>query len=175
MRVEAAVKKLSQKVRKIDETASAGKPIPRRIAGHSFAFTGKIPGWPRLKKLYPIIRRLGGRAERRVSGIKSAECLVHGDIMGGRGSTRKLREARRLGVEVINQEQFLKILNRGRPASVSLFREETPRALMYSPKGNIISDERKGRQDVEEEAALECQKPFGTTVRFPNLGLGRKP
>jgi len=111
-RSEAAVRKLRQRVRKLEETAPVTKPIPRRIAGHSFAFTGKIPEWPRLKMLYPTIRRLRGTPSTNVSGIKSAECLAHGDIMGGRNSTRKRREARRLGVEVINQDQFLTILER---------------------------------------------------------------
>ena len=111
-RVEDAVRHIRQRVRRIGEDIALEKPIPRRIAGHSFAFTGRILDWPRFDKLYPTIRRLKGTVARSVSGIKSAECLVHGDILGGRKSTRKLREARRLGVPVIHQDTFLKILNR---------------------------------------------------------------
>jgi hypothetical protein len=36
----------------------------------------------------------------------SANCLVHGEILGGRKSTRKLVKARQLNIPIISEEQF---------------------------------------------------------------------
>jgi len=113
-RLEERVRKLRRQVRALDVTATKKRPIPRRIAGHTFAFTGKIPGWPRVARLYPRIRALGGTPATHVWGVKNADCLVHGDLADRHKSTQKLREARRKGVEVINQDQFLRILRRGK-------------------------------------------------------------
>ena len=41
---------------------------PNRIRGESFAFTGRIDGWPRQRKLYPTIKRLGGRVGTQRTG-----------------------------------------------------------------------------------------------------------
>jgi hypothetical protein len=44
--------------------------------------------------------------------MKKADCLVHGDILGGLQSTRKLRVARLERIEVISQSDFFQILDR---------------------------------------------------------------
>jgi NAD-dependent DNA ligase len=83
---------------------------PRRIKGHSFVFTGKIDGWPREARLYPQVRGFGGNVGVGPTSVSSADCLVHGEVLGGRKSTRKLQEARRQGVAIITEEDFMRIL-----------------------------------------------------------------
>jgi hypothetical protein len=86
---------------------------PKRISGYRFAFTGAIPDWPRAKKLYPCVRELGGRITE-AEHIASADCLVHGEVMSGRKTTRKLRGARQNRVPVISEEEFMALVARER-------------------------------------------------------------
>ncbi len=91
------------------------KPVssaPRVIADHRFAFTGKVEGWPRERKLYPTLRRLGGEIASSADRVASADCLVHAEIPGGRVTTNKLKRARRFKMPIITEEQFLRILER---------------------------------------------------------------
>jgi hypothetical protein len=83
--------------------------VPKRIRGHSFAFTGKIEGQPRERVLYPLIERYDGRVFR-LWGIKSADCLVHGAFSGDRKTTQKLIAARAAGIEIIYPAEFELIL-----------------------------------------------------------------
>lgn len=85
------------------------KATPTRIAGKTFAFTGKISAWPR-RRLYPYIARLNGNIVQNAARITSAQCLVHGEILGGRTSTKKLVRARSEGIPIITEEHFLKLL-----------------------------------------------------------------
>ena len=87
--------------------------VPTRILARSFAFTGGIEAWPRDKVLYPTIKRYGGNVVE-IEGLKKAECLVHVDIRYGRKTTRKLRAARRAGIEIISQSDFFRVLENER-------------------------------------------------------------
>ena len=49
--------------------------------------------WPRDAKLYPYVKRHGGRIAETAGAMGSANCLVHGEILGGRKNTRKSRES----------------------------------------------------------------------------------
>lgn len=85
--------------------------FPKRIKGQRLAFTGGIPDWPRSSKLYPLVKRLGGRlveAER----ISNADCLIHAELMGGRKTTRKLRGARHFQIPVITEDDFWAIVRK---------------------------------------------------------------
>jgi HKD family nuclease len=101
--------RLQEKARLIRTRSTVKTTAPTRILDHSFAFTGGIADWPRQSKLYPTVERYGGSVIE-AAGVKKADCLVHGDILGDRKTTRKLRAARRGGVDVINQSEFFRIL-----------------------------------------------------------------
>jgi hypothetical protein len=83
--------------------------VPSRIKGYNFAFTGGIPGWPRDSKLYPCVRKLGGKITE-AEHIENAHCLVHGEIMNGIKNTRKLRGARQKRIPVISEEDFMTLI-----------------------------------------------------------------
>jgi len=86
---------------------------PKRISGYKFAFTGGIPDWPRARTLYPCVRELGG-SFTEAENIASADCLVHGEVMNGRKTTRKLRGARQNKIPVISQEEFMALVAKER-------------------------------------------------------------
>ena len=88
--------------------------VPNRIKGAVFAFTGAIKDWPRVRKLYPLIRRNGGEVVHRAGGLRKAHCLVHGDIYGSRKTTQKLGFARKNGIPVISEDAFFGIVRRER-------------------------------------------------------------
>ena len=73
-----------------------GLPRNARIKGQLFVFTGRIVPWPRERKLYPTIRKLGGIIGEQRANWHSA-ILVQAELMGGRETTRKLEAARRWG------------------------------------------------------------------------------
>lgn len=109
-------KKLLDKLRQISRTNFAREPkerdgadVPSRIRGYNFAFTGGIPGWPRDSKLYPYVRKLGGKITE-AEHIENANCLVHGEIMNGIKNTRKLRGARQEHIPVISEEEFFALI-----------------------------------------------------------------
>jgi HKD family nuclease len=108
--VRMKLDRLQRKAKGIRTRRPVTTMVPTRIREHSFAFTGRIAGWLREAKLYPTIRRYGGTV-KEYAGLNKAECLVHGDIPGGKDSTRKLRAARRDGIEVISQSEFFRILD----------------------------------------------------------------
>ncbi len=95
------------------------KPIPRRIQGHAFAFTGRIPGWPREACLYPKVHKMGGQIVARAEHIEQADCLVHGILQGDRDETHKLRGARQKGIGIIGMDRFLKMLERSSARSAA--------------------------------------------------------
>jgi hypothetical protein len=105
--------RLLKKTKTIRTRSTARTTAPTRILNHSFAFTGRIPDWLRESKLYPTIKDYGGTV-KEFEGLNKAECLVHGDIPGGQDSTRKLRAARRDGIEIISQSEFFRILDNER-------------------------------------------------------------
>lgn len=103
---QQAVERSREKVRSIPPDPPSQK-IPRRIRGHKFVFTGGIAGWPRERRLYPRVRKLGGLIGSKASALPEAACLVHGNSLEGKRATVKLRAARGLGVPIISEEEFL--------------------------------------------------------------------
>jgi HKD family nuclease len=113
---QKAVKRLRTiraKVRRLGARSDTEK-APRRVKGHVFAFTGKIHKWPRATKLYPLIKRLGGQVVPSADGIARADCLVHGDILGRKKSTRKLARARVEKMPIITEEDFFRLVSQER-------------------------------------------------------------
>ena len=88
------------------------REVPTGIRGRTFAFTGRITGWPRASLLYPEIARLGGMVARSPRSMARADFLVHAEILGGRKTTLKLRAARSRGMPIITQEEFLRVLEK---------------------------------------------------------------
>ena len=84
----------------------------RGVEGLAFCFTGRIEGWHREQRVYPAVRALHGRIVTRARDIRSANYLVHGGILGGEKTTRKLAEARRNNIPIIGVDQFLQALYR---------------------------------------------------------------
>ena len=108
-RQQRAAERTREKVRSIPHVPT-GQRIPKQIRKKKFVFTGGIAGWPRERRLYPHVRRLGGFIGQRASALKNADCLVHGNQLGGKKATLKLKAARRLGVPIISEEEFLDML-----------------------------------------------------------------
>lgn len=108
----AALARARLKARQLGAIRPSSKPVPSRVRGYTFAFTGRIKDWPRDEKLYPYVRRLGGDIADRSGSIGRAHCLIHGDILGGRKSTRKLDAAAELQIPIINEEEFFALARR---------------------------------------------------------------
>lgn len=84
------------------------QPVPNRVRGHKFVFTGRIVGWPRERRLYPWVRRLGGEIGLRDSAVPKAAALVQGEAMGNH-DTLKLKTARGCGALILTQQEFFDI------------------------------------------------------------------
>jgi NAD-dependent DNA ligase len=108
---ELAAERSRDTVRSIPQTPRGGK-VPRRVLGNKFVFTGGIAGWPREHKLYPRVRKLRGEVGLKASALPTAACLVHGNRLGERRATVKLKAAKRLGVPIISEEEFLELLGK---------------------------------------------------------------
>jgi NAD-dependent DNA ligase len=110
-KAEKKLQKIREKVRKLPAKRVLPKSLPKRINDEVFAFTGKIEDWPREPRLYPTVRKLGGRIATAAKSIKSAACLVHGEILQGKKTTKKLRGARDYGIPIISEDEFFQILS----------------------------------------------------------------
>jgi len=76
-------------------------PVIGKLTGKSFVFTGKV-STPR-KELEKMVEENGGKASSSVS--KNTSYLVAGDEAGS-----KLDKAQKLGVQVISEDEFLKMV-----------------------------------------------------------------
>ena len=76
-------------------------PVVGKLTGKSFVFTGKVSN-PR-KELEKMVEDNGGKASSGVS--KNTSYLVAGDEAGS-----KLAKAQKLGVKVITEDEFLKMV-----------------------------------------------------------------
>lgn len=84
---------------------------PSRLKGNTFAFTGAIKDYPRERKLYPLIRSLGGKVAKSAKGVISADCLVHAEL-GAHETTKKLLTAEEYGVPRITERDFFRLVKR---------------------------------------------------------------
>lgn len=88
-------KRLRDQARTLEDRKTLAR-LPTRIEGGHFVFTGRIADWPRQRRLYPAVRRLGGRVGEKQSALGSGACLVQGELLGRADETVKLARAREL-------------------------------------------------------------------------------
>ena len=110
--VRAAAERIGESARRLKASPGADQSPPRRLKGFSFAFTGGIPEMPRVAFLYPLVERYDGHVVKNPMAIPNADCLVHGQFVGDRKTTRKLRAARRAGIPIVSADEFLAIIKR---------------------------------------------------------------
>lgn len=84
------------------DPTTGGKPSP--LAGKTFVLTGTLPTLAR-DEASALIREAGGNVSGSVS--KNTNYLLAGEEAGS-----KLDKARELGVEILNEDQFLKMLGK---------------------------------------------------------------
>jgi DNA ligase (NAD+) len=77
-------------------------PISDHFAGKIFVFTGGLVNRPR-EEAEALVKRLGGRASGSVSKQTSY-------VVAGEGAGSKLAKALQLGVTVLTEEEFEKLL-----------------------------------------------------------------
>jgi len=104
-RLDQAQRRHRREIRRL-RTEPRESHIPNRIRGLKYTFTGKISDWPREKRLYPLVERYGGLIAQKANSMAVADFLVHGDILGGRKSTQKLKAARQRNLPIITEEEF---------------------------------------------------------------------
>ncbi|CAB3394808.1 NAD-dependent DNA ligase LigA [Kyrpidia spormannii] len=77
-------------------------PVPSRLAGKTVVLTGTLHAMGR-REAQDWVRRLGGKPTESVS--RKTDIVIAGEDPGS-----KLDKARQLGIEVMNEDQFLSIL-----------------------------------------------------------------
>jgi len=94
-------------LRKMEETGvqltEAGEAKSYKLAGQTFVLTGELSGFTR-DEAKDMIRKRGGGVSSSVS--KKTDYVVAGENAGS-----KLGSAQKLGVKVIDEEEFRKLLN----------------------------------------------------------------
>ena len=85
------------------------RPAGADLTGKTFVVTGTLPNYSR-DEIEGLIKQLGGKATGSVS--KKTDYLVAGEKAGS-----KLDKARELGVKVLTEEEFDKLIGRegGKP------------------------------------------------------------
>ncbi|HEY8394209.1 MAG TPA: NAD-dependent DNA ligase LigA [Thermaerobacter sp.] len=78
--------------------------VRARVAGKTFVFTGGLASMTR-DEAQALVEALGGRATSSVSGKTDY-------VVAGEGAGSKLARARELGIPVLDEEQFLRLVGR---------------------------------------------------------------
>lgn len=78
----------------------------KRLEGMSFVITGKLEHYKNRNELVSIIESFGGKVSSSVSVKTTA--LINNDISSASGKNAK---AKQLGVKIINEEDFMKMIN----------------------------------------------------------------
>ena len=103
------VEKLSQLTELLQELdivkQEGSDDVPKTLEGMSIVITGSLTHFSNRKELQELIERAGGRAAGSVSA-KTAY-LVNNDITSTSGKNKKAKE---LGVPIVTEEDFIKIL-----------------------------------------------------------------
>ncbi len=90
------------RLRPLPEQAPSGIGESEALAGQTFVFTGALERFSR-EEAAELVRSLGGKA----SGSVSAKTTW---LVAGEGGGSKLAKAEELGVEVLDEEQFVRLL-----------------------------------------------------------------
>ncbi len=96
-------RKLLRKILNHVEVEKIKKVENSKILGKTFVFTGTMPSLDR-DEAQSIVRKLGGEVSNTVS--KNTNYVVSGESAGS-----KLDKARELGIPVLDQDQFLEMVN----------------------------------------------------------------
>jgi len=80
------------------------KVVGDKLKGKSFVITGSLVSMPR-DKAHQLIRNNGGKALNSLS--KNTNFLIKGENPG-----EKLEKAKQMGIKIINEQEFLKIINK---------------------------------------------------------------
>ncbi|MBQ1702889.1 MAG: NAD-dependent DNA ligase LigA, partial [Oscillospiraceae bacterium] len=84
-------------------TESKEEPAGTKLSGKTFVLTGTLPTLKR-EEAKALIEKAGGK----VAGSVSAKTSV---VLAGEAAGSKLTKARELGIQIISEEEFLKMLN----------------------------------------------------------------
>jgi DNA ligase (NAD+) len=98
--VNAELDRLLEEV--IPEALEAAEPAKTELAGKTFVFTGTMEKLSR-KEAQGLIETLGGRTGSSVSS--KTDYVVHGP-----GAGSKLEKARELGIQLLDEEEFLELI-----------------------------------------------------------------
>jgi DNA ligase (NAD+) len=90
---------------KMEETAAVKQDLP--LSGKEFVVTGRLDAFSR-QEAETRIKELGGTAKDNVT--RKTSYVVYGTDPGS-----KLTRARELGIETLNEQQFLETLKKGKP------------------------------------------------------------
>ncbi len=105
-RDDAKMSGLTELLKELDiKKQEAKDDAPRTLEGMSVVITGSLNHFSNRKELQELIERAGGRAAGSVSA-KTAY-LVNNDITSTSGKNKKAKE---LGVPIVTEEDFIKIL-----------------------------------------------------------------
>jgi DNA ligase (NAD+) len=99
------LKKLKDAGVRTEEKRTASKESTA-LAGKTVVVTGSLARYTR-SEIEALIRELGGNASSSVS--KSTDMLVVGESPGS-----KLKKARKLGIRTVNEEEFDKMIGKGK-------------------------------------------------------------
>ena len=84
-------------------TESKEEPAGTKLSGKTFVLTGTLPTLKR-EEAKALIEKAGGK----VAGSVSAKTSV---VLAGEAAGSKLTKARELGIQIISEEEFIKMLN----------------------------------------------------------------
>ena len=91
------------------ETVSQGEAI---FSGMTFVITGSVEHFANRKELQEVIEARGGKATGSVTG--STTYLINNDVMSNSSKNKKAKE---LGVPILSEADFLKLLEEGKHAN----------------------------------------------------------
>lgn len=97
-------RKLIQELKELGVKTEAEKPKEGPLSGKTFVFTGTLSSFSR-EEAKRIVESLGGRVASGVS--RKVDYVVVGADPG-----EKLRKAQELGITILNEEEFLKLIGR---------------------------------------------------------------
>ncbi|MBI4835251.1 MAG: NAD-dependent DNA ligase LigA [Planctomycetes bacterium] len=99
---DSSNRKVIEKLKKAGIDPKAGKPKVGKLAGLIFVFTGELEKYPR-SKAKEIVESLGGKTSESVSKKVSY-------VVAGPGAGEKQDKAKKLGIKVIDEKEFLKMV-----------------------------------------------------------------
>lgn len=140
--LDALLKDIHLRQAKEDDTT------PKTMEGKSVVITGALRHFANRKELQELIEKAGGRAAGSVSA-KTAY-LVNNDITSTTGKNKKAKE---LGVPIVTEDEFLKLLQGDVADSVSVPTANDERARTYHGKATAGSE--PAAATTEEDITLQ--------------------